>query len=226
MLVRRLFLTFSIFLASQAAILLAQDSDPRAAFGQAHALYVAGEFSQARELLKKITDPDYPLADYSLYYLAVMSADEKNWDLSRQYLIQLKRRYPQSIWFHSAALQRAKIDLAEKKYPQAIAAFRALRSTKGGRQEIFQESYHLEAQAREASGDINQAYSLYQQLRVSYPHSRWTAAARKEQARLRDKFPELFAFRTTQSIAEEADLLAREQAYGEAAALYKKLLGD
>lgn len=219
-------LTLVLLLAAHLNVAEAQDGDPRAAFAQAHSLYTAGQFAQAKELLLRTTDPKYPLADYSLYYLAAISLDEKNWDLARNYLSQLKRRYPQSIWFHGAELQRAKIDLAEKKYPQAIAAFRALRSTRGGRQEILQESLHLEAQAREASGDANQAYSLYQQLRVSYPHSRWTAPARKEQARLRERFPDLFGFPTAQSLAEEADRLAREQAYGEAAEFYKKLLSD
>jgi soluble lytic murein transglycosylase len=217
-------LTLFLVLAAHPNVAAAQDSDPRAAFAQAYALYAAGQFAQAKELFEKNIDPKYSLADYSLHYLAVISLDEKNWDLSRHYLAQLKRRYPQSIWFHGAELQRAKIDLAEKKYAQAIAAFRALRSTRGGRQEIFQESLHLEAQAREASGDISQAYSLYQQLRASYPHSRWTAPARKEQARLREKFSDLFGFPTPQSFAEEADRLAREQAYGEAEMLYKKLL--
>src|SRR3990170_5475500 len=219
-------LTLVLVLAAQLNVSVAQDNDPRAAFAQAHALYAAGNFAQAKELLLRSTDPKYPLADYSLYYLAVISLDEKHWGLARNYLTQLRRRYPQSIWFHSAELQRAKIDLAEKKYAQAITALRALRSTRGGRQEIFQESLHLEAQAREASGDISQAYSLYQQLRVSYPHSRWTPAARKDQARLRDKFSDQFGFPTAQSLAEEADRLAREQAYGEAATLYKKLLSD
>jgi len=219
-------LTLVLVLAVHPNVLEAQDIDARASFAQAYAFYAAGQFTQAKESLLKTTDPKFPLADYSLYYLAVISLDEKNWDLSRNYLSQLKRRYPQSIWFHSAELQRAKIDLAEKKYAQAITALRALRSTRGGRQEIFQESLHLEAQAREASGDISQAYSLYQQLRVSYPHSRWTPAARKDQARLRDKFPDQFGFPTAQSLAEEADRLAREQAYGEAATLYKKLLSD
>jgi peptidoglycan lytic transglycosylase len=218
--------TLFLVLAVHANVSEAQESDPRAAFAQAHSLYAAGQFAQAKELLLRTTDPKYPLADYSLYYLATISLDVKNLDLARNYLSQLKRRYPQSIWFHSAELQRAKIDLAEKKYTQAIAALRALRSARGGRQEIFQESLQLEAQAQEASGDANQAYSLYQQLRVSYPHSRWTAPARKEQARLREKFPDLFGFPTAQSLAEEADLLAREQAYGEAAAIYKKLLSD
>jgi len=219
-------LTLVLVLAVHSNVSEAQDSDPRAAFAQAYALYTTGNYSQARELLEKTTAPKYPLADYSLHYLAVISLNEKNWDLSRHYLSQLRRRYPQSIWFHNAELQRAKIDLAEKKYPQVIAAFRALRSTRGGRQEISQESLHLEAQAREASGEANQAFSLYQQLRVSYPHSRWTAAARKEQARLREKFPDLFGFHTPQSFAEEADRLTREQAYGEATTIYKKLLSD
>ncbi|MBI1996828.1 MAG: transglycosylase SLT domain-containing protein [Deltaproteobacteria bacterium] len=219
-------LTLILILVAQPHTPQAQELDARAAFTQAHALYASGDYPQAKELFQKTTDPKYPLADYSLYYLGVISANEKNWDLSRHYLTQLKRRYPQSIWFHGAELQRAKIDLAEKKYAQAIAAFHSLRSARGGRQEIFQESLHLEAQAREASGEIGPAYALYQQLRVSYPHSRWTATARKEQARLREKFPELFAVPTPQSLAEEADRLAREQAYSEAATICKKLLSD
>ena len=226
MMIRIGLLTLVLLLAAHPHVPEAQDTDPRAAFAQAYALYAAGNHSQAKELFEKTSETKYPLADYSLYHLALISSEEKNWDLSRQYLSQLKRRYPQSIWFQSAELQRAKIDLTEKKYAQAIAAFRALRSTRGGRQEIFQESLHLEAQAREASSDISQAYSLYQQLRVSYPHSRWTAPARKEQARLRERFPDLYGFPTAQSLAEEADRLAREQAYGEAGAIYKKLLSD
>src|SRR3970040_143491 len=137
-------LTLVLVLAAQPNVTGAQDSDPRAAFAQAYALYAASQYAQAKELLLKTTDPKYPLADYSLYYLAAISLDEKNWDLARNYLSQLKRRYPQSIWFHGAELQRAKIDLAEKKYAQAIAAFRSLRSTRGGRQEILQESLQLE----------------------------------------------------------------------------------
>lgn len=218
--------TLLVILAAPPASLAAQEADNRVGFADAYALYSAGNYSQAKELFQKTSDPKYPLADYSLHYLAVIALSEKNWDLSRQYLSQLKRRYPQSIWFHGAELQRAKIDIAEKKYSQAVAALRSLRAAKGGRQEILQESLYLEAQARESQGDPSQAHALYQELRGSYPRSRWAASARKEQARLREKSPELFGFHTPQSLAEEADRLAREQAWGEAEVLYRKLLNN
>lgn len=224
MMLRILFLSLLILQAAQPASLSAQELDARAAFAQAYALYAAGNLPQAKELFHKSADPKYPLADYGLHFLAAIALDEKNWDQARHYLSQLKRRYPQSLWFHGAELQRAKIDLAEKKYAQAAAALRALRSAKGRRPEISQESFYLEAQAREGLGDPSQAHALYQQLRVSYPYSRWAATARKEQARLREKFPDFFGLPTPQSLADEADQLTREQAYGEAELLYKKLL--
>ena len=73
--VRIFVLTLPVLIAFQAATLTAQEIDPRAAFAQAYALYTAGRFAQAKELLLRITDPKYPLADYSLYYLAAISSD-------------------------------------------------------------------------------------------------------------------------------------------------------
>ena len=43
---------------------------------------------------------------------------------------------------------------------------------------------------------------------ASPPPACWTAPARKAQARLREAFPELFAFHTIESLANDADRLA------------------
>jgi soluble lytic murein transglycosylase len=203
--------------------LFAQTSD-RDNFAQAYSLYSSGKFSQAKELFQQTLDAKFLLADYSLFYLATIAFNEKNWDAARQLATQLKQRYPQSVWFYPAELQRGKIDLAEKKYAQATATLRSLRSEKAARSEVAEEALFLLAQA--AQSDPNQAYSLYQELRNLYPSSRWTLAARKEQSRLRDQYPDLFAFNTVQAISDEADRLARERDYEGAEILYKKLLNN
>jgi soluble lytic murein transglycosylase len=207
-------------------VLYSQDSAPRETFAAAYAAYSTGNFAQARELFQKAQESQYLLADYSLHYLALIAFNEKNWDLSRQLSAELRERYPNSVWFHQTELLRAKIDLAEQKYSQAIATLRALRAIRGVRNDIASESLHLEAQAYEAQGDLSQAYSLYQELRESFPLSRWTPAAKKEQNRIEEQYPDLFPVNTIQSLSDEADQLVRERDYGAAEILYKKLLNN
>jgi TolA-binding protein len=136
-------------------------ANSRENFAQAYALYSSGSFAQAKDLFQLASDPDFPLADYSLYYLALISHKEGAFDLSREFLYQLRSRYPQSIWVYSADLQQAKINLAEKKYTQAVEVLRALRAEKGVSPEIADEAIFLQAQAQEAMADFNQAHRLY-----------------------------------------------------------------
>jgi soluble lytic murein transglycosylase len=219
------FLLFYL-LAGLPQALFAQDRDQRDSFARAYASYTAGNLSQAKELFSKSLDPKDPLADYSLHYLAQIAFNEKNWDATRRLLSQLRQQFPQSIWFHPATLQRIKVDRAEKQYPQAISALRALRIAKGVRNEIIEESFLLEAQTHEVQGDPRRAYSLYDELRNTFPLSRFTPTARKAQAQLREKFPDLFEFNTLPSLADEADRLTREREYGPAEILYKKLVNN
>ncbi len=204
--------------------LSAQENDQRENFARAYAFYTQGDLAQAKEFFSNALDAKFRLADYSLYYLGMIAFNEGNWDESRQRLTQLRRRYPQSIWFYPAALQQAKIDLAEKKYAQAEDTLQALRSADGVKSEIIQEATYLLAQTHEAQENYALAYSLYRALRDQFPNSRWTPAARKDQARLRNKFPELFALDTPQAMADEADRLTREREFGEAETLYKQLI--
>ena len=204
----------------------AQAPNPRENFAKAYALYSSGSSIQAKELFQQASEPDFSLADYSLYYLALISFKEGNLDAAKQFLSQLRRVYPQSIWFHPAQLQQAKIDLAEKNYIQANETLRSLRTENDVKPEIIDEAIFLQAQTQEALADLSHAYGLYSELRTLSPRSRWAAPARAAVRRLREKYPDQFGLNTTQATADEADRLVREGEHGEAEGLYKKLLSN
>ncbi len=204
----------------------AQAPSPRENFAKAYAFYSSGSLDQAKELFQQALEADFLLADYSLYYLALISLKEGSLDTAKQFLSQLRSRYPQSIWFQPAQLQQAKIDLAEKKYTQANETLRSLRVENGVKPEIIDEAIFLQAQSREAVADLSQAHGFYSELRALSPRSRWAAPARAAVRRLREKYPDQFGLDTTQANVEEADRLTREGEYGEAEVLYKKLLSN
>jgi TolA-binding protein len=221
----RILLLVSLF-AGFPQPLFPQTGDQGGTFAKAYALYSSGNLAQAKELFQKTLEAKFRLADYSLYYLATIALSEANLDQARQLVAQLRQRFPQSIWLSAAALLRAKTDIAEKNYAGAVDRLRQLRADKSLKREIAEEALYLQAQALEAQGDPSRAHSLYNELRNTSPNSPWTAPARKAQARLREKFPELFPFHTIDSLAEEADRLTRERQSNEAEVLYKKLLNN
>lgn len=205
---------------------VAQDLSPKEFFSSAYALHSTGKSHRAKELFQKAADAKFPLADYSLHYLSTIAFGEKNWDQARSFALQLRQEYPQSLWYASAELQLIKIDLAEKRHRQALTNLRALRAKKSTQSDILQEALLLEAQTQDSLGEPQQSFALYRELRASYPNSRWTATARREQARLRERFPEQFALATSAAMADEADRLAHEAQHGEAEGIYKKLLAN
>ncbi|HSK30338.1 MAG TPA: tetratricopeptide repeat protein, partial [Candidatus Limnocylindria bacterium] len=190
------------------------------------AIYSSGNSDGAKELFQETSDAGFPLADYSLYYLAMIAVKESNWDQARQLFSQLRLRYPRSVWINPATLQVAKLDIAERKFSQASEALRRLRANRSAKREIADEAHYLQAQTQEALGSPGAAHALYLELRDASPNSRWTALARRDQARLREEHPDLFAFHTPQSLAEEADRLVRERQSNEAEILFKKLLNN
>ena len=213
-----------LILTSLSSGALPQENEQRENFATAYRLYAAGSYSEARELFRRLIETQYPLADYSLYYLARIAFEEADRETSESLLARLRKEYPESIWSQAAELQRAKIAIAEKKYPQAVDTLRSLRAETHVPKDVSAEALYLQAQAQEAQGDLYEAYSLYQQLRSVAPISRWATAARKEVLRLRDQHPEIFGIFTVTAIADEADRLVREREFGDAASLYKKLL--
>jgi soluble lytic murein transglycosylase-like protein/outer membrane protein assembly factor BamD (BamD/ComL family) len=218
--------SLATFIAFCPSLILSQEPRPRQSFETAYALYSSGSTSQAKELFQQSLNSAYPLADYALYHLAIIAFQESNWQSSRDLLIRLRQEYPQSIWLQRAALQLIKIDIAEKNYTQAIASLRSLRAETNLKPDISEEALYLQAEWQGNQGDVSQAYSLFQELRTSAPHSRWSASARKEIARLREKYPEVFGLSTITEISDEADRLAREREHTAAEALYKKVLNQ
>lgn len=207
--------------------LYSQSEEPGGVFSQAYAFYANGQGPEARELFQRTLEADdFPLADYSLYYLAVIAFKDPNWQLAGQYLSELRLRFPQSVWSQPGALLQAKVEIAEQQYSQAGETLRRLRQEKNLKREIDNEALYLLGQVLENQGEPRRAYDLYDRVRDDAPTSRWAAEARKAQARLRESYAELFPFQTLATLADEADRLARERQIREAEILYRKLLNN
>jgi len=219
-----LFVVFPLIAGAQTGV--AGEDNAGEVFAKAYALHTAGKSAQAKELFQKTLDLKFPLADYSHYFLAQIAYNDGDFDRARQLLAELRKRYPQSLWLRPAALLRAKIDIAQKDYSSALDRLRRLRADRALKRDLADEALYLYAQTHEAQGLPERAHALYQELRQLAPTSRWSAAARKAQALLREKFPGLFAFHTLQSLSDEADLLVRERQYADAEVLYKKVLNN
>jgi soluble lytic murein transglycosylase len=222
----RALLLFGVILPALPTAVFCQTPSQRETFGTAYGLYSGGKSAEARDLFLKTLNGDFRLADYSLYYLAAIAFSEANWEQARQRLNQLKQRFPNSIWSVPGALLLAKIEIAEKRHTQAAGILRQLHGDKSIKRDVADEALYLQAQIREGQGEPQRAHALYNDLRNTSPNSRWAAAARKAQARLREKHPDLFAFQTMQSMEDEADRLTRERQTSEAETLYKKLLNN
>src|SRR2546426_1819319 len=203
--------------------LYSQDEEPRELFSKAYSLFSQGDVVQAEPLFIRTLDRGFSLEDYSLYFLGQIQISRAYWGSARYYLLQLKEKFPQSIWFAQADLQLAKVSLGEKDYIRASGELRALqgRSIKG---EIAEQASYLLGQAYEMQGELKKSYAAYQELRQSSPLSRWATQARRETRRLREQQPELFALTTADALTDEADLLIRERQYDEAEKTYRKLL--
>src|SRR4030095_673850 len=104
--------------------LLGQINEPGETFAKAYALHASGNASEAKEWFQKSLDGRFVLADYSHYFLGLIAHNEGNLEQARQWLGQLRQRFPQSVWYNAAGLLRAKIDIAEKKYAAALDLLR------------------------------------------------------------------------------------------------------
>jgi soluble lytic murein transglycosylase len=201
----------------------AQEEKSRDLFAKAYVFFSQGDSRPAEELFLRTVDHGFILEDYSLHYLGLLAVKGGDLDAARQYFSRLQLKFPESVWAADADLQLAKFALAEKNYARAAELFRNLRARRAIR-EIADEAAYLLGQALEAAGDSKPAYAAYQDLRRASPLSAWDAPARKAVAALREKFPDLFGRATTEATLAEAELLGREQAYGDAVKLYRKLL--
>jgi soluble lytic murein transglycosylase len=216
---------FAVLWLGFAPPLSAQEQAPRELFATGYALLSQDKGAEAEAVFLKTLDRSYPLEDYSLYYLAQIALGRQDGEDAKRNIVKLQQKFPQSIWLPQATLDLAKLSVAEKNYSQAVEQLRSLRALhpKG---EILDEASYLLGQAYSLTGDFKQTYSTYQELRQSSPLSRRGAPARKEVNVLREKYPDLFGLATLEAQLSEAELLTKEQAYGEAEKLYRALLGQ
>ncbi|MDH3444275.1 MAG: tetratricopeptide repeat protein, partial [Deltaproteobacteria bacterium] len=217
-------LIFTYYLVAMPLGVRSDEQNQLVVFAKAYALYKEGNSASAKEFFKQTLRGEFALADYSLYFLATIAFDEKQWEESHVLGARLKTEYPLSLWVDTIELQRIKAELAENKFTEAAEALRALGEKKSVSRAILEEALYLQAKA--ARDDVKYAYSLFQQLRDQFPNSKWTPAARREQAALKEKHPDIFPFHTTASLMAEADQLTRERAFAEAEIIYKKLLNN
>lgn len=200
-----------------------QEDDPRELFAKAYSHYAQGELSEAEALFRKTLDLTSPLEDYCLYFLAVISRNRGDQEGARALLSLLKEKFPRSVWSPQADLQMAKTLVAEKAYERAIEALQALRN-QSLKREVADEALYLLGEIHEQEGELRKSYASYQELRRASPLSAWAAKARKEVKRLREEQPQLFSLAKVETLADEAELLLKEQDYPEAERAYRKLL--
>jgi soluble lytic murein transglycosylase len=217
----RLFVWLSFFFLC--GPLGAQDKAPKDLFAEAYALYVKKDFDQAEAMFAVTLGREWPLEDYSLYYLSDMALARGDPQAAVQYLRQIPQRFPQSIWSLRAELGIAKTMLAAKDYSSAVEKVHQILNRSGER-EISGEAMLVLARLNELQGNSKEAYGLYQDLRQSSPLSPWAAEARAQVKRLRQNQPQQFGLATAEALAEEADFLYRERQLDEAAQLYRRLL--
>lgn len=197
--------------------------EPRVLFAQAYTLFSQDNLSQAEELLRKTLERNFPLEDYSLYWLGQISSARRDMETSRYYLSRLKQAFPRSVWSSHVDLHLAKIALTEKNYPQAAQQLLALRM-QTAKAEVTPEALYLLGQTHEAQGQWKEAHSMYEELRRTAPLSPWAAKARKETKKLREQQPQLFGPTTVETLAVEGELLLREREYQEAERAYRQIL--
>jgi soluble lytic murein transglycosylase len=214
-----------LVLFSRPSLLHPQEETSRDLFAKAYALFSRKDLSQAEPLFLRTLEKDYVLSDYSVYFLGQIYLAQADYSRARSYLIQLRQRFPASIWSLRADLDLARILLAEKNYDLAIQQLRPL-SNLPGKSDLAGEALYLMGQIQEARGDPEQAYSLFQELRRSFPLSSWAARARVEVTRLRTQLPEALSLVSHQSLWNEAELLFREREYQAAERTYRRLLAS
>src|SRR4029453_5568340 len=95
--------------------LLAQTNEPGETFAKAYSLHASGNASEAKELFQKSLDGRFVLADYSHYFLGLIAHNEGNLEQARQWLGQLRQRFPQKGRAYASGLPRAKRTVCQKK---------------------------------------------------------------------------------------------------------------
>lgn len=153
----------------------------------------------------------YPLlADYSAYYLGLLSRTEGQSAEARRWFGRVLTDHPESIWVSRAALELAKLALSEGLWEEAAQHAERARKSHVALAAVQHEASLVLAQAQEGQGNVAEAYSLYQELRRAAPRSPVGKTAKAQVERLRALEPARFALATDHEYLDEIRLLTQE----------------
>jgi len=167
-------------------------------------------YAAARLFFSRTVETYPPLADYSLYFLGVLSREEGRNDEAQTFFTRLLVEHPQSIWASQAALELATLALSQKNWGEASQYAQQARTGYKMRPSTRQRAALLLAQAREGQGDVASAYNQYQEVRRSAPSSPAGKIAKEQVERLRATAPDRFALRTDEEYLSEIRLRSQE----------------
>ena len=196
------------------------------AFVRAYRHYAAGEHPSAEPLFQRaLSDADFVLRDYVLYYLGRIASEAKRRDQARDYFTRLRDSHPRSPWAAESPFEIIELDLAQERHAAAVRGAEAQRKRASGRTARSRAAYYL-GRAQEAAGKGPQAYAFHQEARRRAPRSVWSKRARERVRELRRKHPQRLGLRNAESMLREARLLRRERDYPAAADLYRRILRE
>jgi soluble lytic murein transglycosylase-like protein len=153
----------------------------------------------------------YPaLADYSLYYLALIQrADGRYYDAQVLFL-RLLVDYPDSTWTSYTTLELASLALEHKQWDEAIRYAQHVRSGATKQASVRHSAAVILAQAYEGQRDLLAAYQQYQEVRHAAPHSQAAKTAKERVEALRAADPDRFAPHSAQEYLTEMRLRSQE----------------
>lgn len=201
-------------------------TEAEAAFARAYQHYAAGEHPSAEPLFRRaLSDADFVLRDYALYYLGRIASDAKRHDRARDYFTRLKDSHPRSLWAAESSFEIVELDLAQERHGAAIRRAEAQRRTASGKTARARAAYYL-GRTHEAKGESTQAYAFHQEARRRAPRSVWSERARERVRELRRRHPQRLGLHDADPMLKEARLLRRERDYSAAADLYRRILRE
>lgn len=185
-------------------------AEQRELFRQGYRFYQEKKLSEARAFFQRALEVYPVLADYSLYYLGVISRDDAQTAEARAFFQRLLSEYPDSLWAGRVMLELAKLAVMESDWTEATRYAEQARAAKTSPVPIRQEALLIVAQAREQQGDTSDAYNLYQELRRIAPRSAVGKLAKERVEHLRAAAPDRFSLDTDGEYLDEIRLLYKE----------------
>lgn len=182
----------------------------REIFRLGYLAYNQNKGERARTFLQRALEVYPVLTDYSLYFLGVLNRKDGQPAEARTYFQRLLSEQADSVWSGRAALELAKLALADRNWSDTARYAEQARNTKLTPAPVRHEAALVLAQAQEGQGDIGNAYELYQELRRIAARSDVGKTAREHVERLRQDNPSRFGLRSDNAYLEELRLLQKE----------------